>query len=236
MNSLRSPAVFRVILCDTTAELRQLNSTELPDGAMLYNNENNSLYRLDKDAGTTFDSLIPTLAVVKPNDNTTARWLADEVSGATPYYYEAYLNGVATVTIAASNTWALLGNQSASFLKANGSIAYTLDPDTGMLTYNGPPILAVVRAAASLTNASGATQVTVSLAISHSNDIPSGATGSKQQYGQQQADVSDAQASIVTERIVLLTPGSTLRLALRNAVNGDDLLIGAYQMVIAPLS
>lgn len=236
MNSLRSPAVNRLQLCDTTAEFQALNSTTLPDGALVYNNQTNSLYRLDKDAGTTFDSLIASGAIVKPDDGTSARWIAEEISGATPYYYEAYLNGVASVTIAGSNTWALLGNQAASFLRANGNAsAFTLSATTGLVTYNGPPLLALVRAAVSLSNASGATPITVSAALSHSDDIPSGATGSKQQYGQQQGDVSDAQAEFTTQRIVLLTPGSTLQLALRNAVNGDDLLIAAYQLVVTPL-
>jgi hypothetical protein len=235
MNSLRSPAIFRTILCDTSAEMRAINSTTLPDGATLFNNENKSLYRLDKDAGTTFDSLIPTLAVIKPDDGTAARWLADTVAGATPYYYEAYLSGGATVTIAGSNTWALLGNQVATFLKANGTIAYTLNATTGLLTYNGPPVLALVRAAVSLSNASGATSINASVVISHNNDVPSGDTGAKQSRGMQQGDVSSDQASLTTQRIVLLSPGSTLQLALRNGVNGDDFLIADYQIVILPL-
>lgn len=237
MNSLRSPAAFRFILCDTSEELESMNSTELPDGAELYNNETSILYRLKKNVGDTFDDLIPGLAIVKPNDQTSARWIAQTISGATPFYYESYLAAAATVTIAGSNTWALLGNVASTFARANGSaLAYDLSLTTGQVTYNGPPILASVRARASIGNASGATPIIVSAAISHNSDIASGATGSKDSFGQQQAEIADGgQTCIPTERILLLAPGSTLRLAFRNTVNGDDLSVANYQLIVNPL-
>lgn len=237
MNSLRSAALLRVILCDTSEELETMNSTELPDGATLYDNETSILYRLHKDVGDTFDDLIPGRAIIKPNDGTRARWIALTISGATPFYYESYLAAAATVTIAGSNTWALLGNVASTFARANGSaLAYGLSATTGQVTYNGPPILASVRAKASIGNADGATPIIVSAAISHNDDIASGATGSKDSLGQQQAEIGDGgQVCIPTERIVLLAPGSTLRLAFRNTINGDDLSVANYQLIVNPL-
>lgn len=237
MNSLRSPAIFRTILCDTSEELETMNSTELPDGATLYDNESSILYRLFKNLGDTFDGLIPGRAIIKPNDQTNARWVAQTISGATPFYYESYLASAAGVTIAGSNTWALLGNVAATFARANGSaLAYGLSATTGQVTYNGPPILAAVRARASLGNASGATPIIVSAAVSHNGDIASGDTGPKASFGMQQGEIADGgQTCIPTERIVLLSPGSTLRLAFRNTVNGDDLSVAAYQLIVNPL-
>lgn len=237
MNSLRSPAVFRTILCDTSEELEAMNSTVLPNGATLYDNETSILYRLFKNLGATFDDLIPGRAIIKPNDDTSARWVAQTISGATPFYYESYLASSATVTIAGSNTWALLGNVASSFARANGSaLAYDLSATTGQVTYSGPPILAAVRARASLGNASGGTPIIVSAAISHNNDIASGATGPKESAGMQQGEIADGgQTCIPTERILLLAPGSTLRLAFRNTINGDDLSVAAYQLIVNPL-
>jgi len=235
MNSLRSPALLRLMLCDTTAEFQALNSTTFPDGALVYNNQTDSLYRLNKDAGTTFDTLIPSGIVVKPNDGTAARWIAQSVSGSNPYYYETYLSGNATVGIAGANTWALLGNQAATFLRANGSaLLYTLNPTTGLVTYNGPPIQAIVRATASVLSASGAAG-TIAAAISSGNDIPSGATGDKASFGMQVGDAAeDSLVCIPTSRVVSLSPGSTLQLAFRNS-SPDNLTVVTYQLIVDPL-
>src|ERR1700681_1405263 len=97
MNSLRSSVFLRTILCDTLSALLGINSTILPDGATVYDNQDQTLWRLDKTAGTVFDALLNSGVLLKPDDQTDARWFAESVSGWSPYYHSSYLAAAVAV-------------------------------------------------------------------------------------------------------------------------------------------
>ncbi len=73
MDARLSSVALRVLLFDLAEELATYNSSELPNGATAYDNQSPALYRLDKNAGTTYDSLIGSGYVIKPDDQTSAR-------------------------------------------------------------------------------------------------------------------------------------------------------------------
>src|SRR5438309_942731 len=104
MNSLRSGVLLRHQLVDLSTELASMNSTTLPDGATVFDNESDTLWRLDKNAGTVFDSLLGSGLLLKPDDQSNGRWFAQETSGSSPYYFSAYL-AAAVGVVMTSNQW-----------------------------------------------------------------------------------------------------------------------------------
>ncbi len=87
----------------------------------------------------------------------------------------------------------------------------------------------------SLANADSATPISVAACISRNNDVVAGSTTAYAVKGQQEADIGDGAVTEMTvQRVMTLNPGTTLRLALRNLVNGDDLQATFYQLTITP--
>lgn len=231
---LSSPAL-RTLVFDLSSEMATYNSSELPDGATAYDNQIDALFRLDKSASDTFDDLIGSGLVVKPNDQTDARWFADAVSGSSPYYHSSYLASTATVTMTASQ-WGYLGNVAATFATSmgNGSV-WSINNTTGEVTYNGPPRLALVNVTVSVLNGIGATPVIVQACISRSNDVVAGTTTDYSIKGEQESDMVNLPVQMTLQRIMILNPGTTLRLAFRNVTNGDDLQVVFYQLAVVPI-
>jgi len=236
MNSLRSAVALRTILCDTSSELAALNSTLLPDGATAFDSESDTLWRLDKTAGTVFDSLLGSGVLLRPDDGTAARWFAQQISGSSPYYSGTYGVAASTVTIAILNQWAYLGNVPSTFaVNAGNGSAFVLDTASGLVTYHGPPRIVKVSAKASLLNAIGSTSISIHACISRSDDVVVGTTTDYSSKGEQAIVTANVTEEISVERILLLNPGTTLRLAFRNATNADDLTVTFYQMTVSPL-
>lgn len=231
---LSSPAL-RVLLFDLASELATYNSSELPNGATAYDNQSAALYRLNKTAGTTYDTLIGSGQVIKPDDQTDARWIAESINGASPYFHSSYLNGTVSVTMAGTQ-WGYLGNVAGTFAVSTGSGAvFAIDNATGEVTYHGPPVGMLVSATISLANADSATPITVAGCISRNDDVVAGSTTAYAVKGQQEADIGDGVVIEMTlQRVMTLNPGTTLRLALRNLVNGDDLQALFYQLSVTP--
>jgi len=235
MNSLRSSVALRIRLVDSLAELATMNSTTLPDGATVFDNESDTLWRLDKTAGTIFDSLLGSVLLLRPDDGTDARWFAQEISGSSPYYSSTYLVATATVVMTASQ-WAYLGSTPSTFAVNAGDVAaFVLDTATGLVTYHGPPRVALVGVKTSLLNAIGATSVAVHACISRSDDVVAGTTTDYSSKGEMVIVTANVTEEISVERVMLLNPGTTLRLALRNATNDDDLTVSYYQLSVTPL-
>jgi len=234
MNSRTSAVALRTLLFDLSADLASYNSAKLPDGATAFDSQTDTLFRLDKFAGTTYDSLIGGGLYVKPNDQTAARWFAESVSGSNPYYSGSY--AVASPVIAmASNQWAYLGSTPSTFdVNAGNSSAFSVSLTTGEVTYNGPPRLALVTVDATIFNSSGATEIEVHGCVSRSDDVTAGTTTDYSSKGEQVINVTDVKQQITAQRILLLNPGTTLRMAFRNATNGDDLTASYYQMTVVP--
>jgi len=234
MNSLRSAVALRTLLCDTASELAAINSTILPDGATAFDSQSDTLWRLDKTAGVVFDSLLGSGLVLKPDDSTAARWFVQQISGSSPYYSGTYGVAASTVTIAILNQWAYLGNVPSTFAVNAGGSAFVLDTASGLVTYHGPPRIVKVSVKASVLNASGATPISIHACISRSDDVVVGTTTDYSSKGEQAIVTANVTEEIAVERIMLLNPGTTLRLAFRNATNADDLTVTFYQMTVSP--
>ncbi len=235
MTSRLSAAALRTLILDTPTELDTYNSSELPDGATVYLNDIKALYRLDKFAGTAFDALIGDGYVVKPDDQTAARWLLESSEGSSPYFQSSYLVSPLAVTLTQS-AWAYLGNVAGSFAVSAGSgAAFTIDNATGEVTYHGPQRTVLVTATATIQNTSSATRVVVQSCLSRNSDVVAGSTGNYEVKGQQQASIVDVPYEMTVQRIVSLSQGTTLRLAFKNVTNGDDLSVVFYQLAITPL-
>jgi hypothetical protein len=231
---LSSPAL-RTLILDQSSELATYNSAELPDGATAFDNQSDTLFRLDKAAGTVYDALLGSGLLVKPDDQSDARWFAVAVSDSSPYYNSSYLNSPVLVTMTGQQ-WAYLGNIAGSFLLSTGSSAtFAVNSTTGEVTYHGPPRLALVSVTVSLLNGVTSDDIIVQACISRSNDVVAGSTTSYPENGEQEAEFADVVTQMKVERIMLLNPGTTLRLALRNTVNADDLQVVFYQMSVVPL-
>lgn len=235
MNSSRAAVALRIIQFDTSAELTQYNTQQLPDGASAFVNQTDGLYRLDKTIGDTLDSLIGSGDLIRPADQSDARWIAEQVVGASPYYHSSYLTTALAVTMT-SNQWNALGSTAGSFGIGQGSAAvFTLSATTGQITYNGPPRIVMVTMQASFVNGIGATPIAVHAAVSRNGDVVDGGTGDFDELGEQAISVINVLGQITVKRLVLLLPGTTLRMMFRNATNGDDITLSYYQATIEPM-
>src|SRR5882672_4702576 len=215
--AFRSAVAFRNDICDTVSQLQQRFTRPLPNGATVFVTGTEAVYRLAKSLGDGFDDLATADLVVIPSDGTDARWVMEDISGGSPWYAVITAAAVANVTPGGVSTWRALGSTPATFtLDAGPASAFSLDPTTSLLTYDGVPRLYMARAIVSVETAAGADDF-VNAALSYNNDIPAGSTAAHRAAGEQSVGVPDGGTSlIVTQRRVLLNPTSTLRLMLRD--------------------
>ncbi len=231
MNSSRAAVALRNIQFDIAGELVQYNTQQLPNGATAFVNSNETEYRLDKDAGDTFDDL-PSAYVLKPEDQSSARWIAQSASGSNLWFHSSYLTTPVAVTMTSSQ-WGAVGSVAGSFGISQGSAAvFTLSATSSQITYNGPARTVMVTMQASLANGIGATPIEVHACVSRNGDVVDGGTGDFDELGEQAASFTNVLGVITVRRIMLLAPGTTLRMMLRNATNGDDLTLSYYQATV----
>lgn len=235
MNSLLSAVAFRTLLCDTTDEFQALNSAKLPDGATVFNREENTLWRLNKFIGDDFDALSAAV-IQRPDDLTDARWFAEVSSFGNLYEFSGYVAAAVAVTMT-SNQWNPLGSTAGTFAAATGSSTglFTQSPTTGVITYNGPARLAVITMTAAINNGIGATPIAMHAAVSVDGDVVTGTTTLYPEKGEMGQSVINTLQMITVRRTVLLSAGSTYRMTFRNATNGDDIVVNFYQVEIEPL-
>ncbi len=88
---------------------------------------------------------------------------------------------------------------------------------------------------ATFNDGSSAGPVAVHAAISRSGDVVSGGAASYPSKGEVFVSTPATATFISTQRVMLLNPSTTLQLMLRNATNGDDLVVSSYQITVAPL-
>ena len=235
MTSRLSAVALRTLLVDTSAELASINSTQLPDGATVFDNQSDTLWRLDKTAGTVFDPLLGTGLVLKPDDQTAARWFADAIGGSSPYYHSSYLAAPVAV-IMTSNQWNALGSTSGTFAESSGSdAAFILSATSGIVHYAGPPRTFLVTMQASVNNGSSSTPIDVHAVIGRNGDVVAGGTTDYSSKGEQQQEVINTVSLITVQRVMQLSDGIDIQMFFRNSTNGDDLVANNYQCTIAPL-
>ncbi len=232
MSSRLSSPALRTIIVDLPAELSSYNSAELPDGATIYLNDTNTLYRLDKTAGTALDSLISSGYVVQPDDQTDARWILESSAGSNPYYHSSYVNGPLAVTLT-SGQWGYLGNVAGSFAVSAGSGAvFAISNTTGEVTYHGPTREVAVTAKFSLLNGSSSTAIIVHACLSRDDDVAAGVSTVYASKGEQEAQFANVPYEMSVTRIMSLSEGTRIRLGFRNETNGDDVSVVFYQLAV----
>ncbi len=235
MSALRSSPALRSIICDFTSEFLAYNSAELPDGATLFDNESHTLWRLNKFVGDGFDTLSASV-LVKPNDQTEARWIAESINDSSPFNFEGYAAAAVAVTMT-SNQWNPLGSTAGTFAVATGGASglFTQSATTGEITYNGPQRPAVITMTASINNGIGATPVAIHAAVSENDDVQAGTTTAYPEKGEMAQTITDTFQLITVRRSVLLLSGAKFRMTFRNATNGDDIVANFYQVNIEPV-
>lgn len=235
MSTQRSAVALRTILCDSQAQISAINTSILPEGATAYEAASGKSWRLFKSLGDTYDDLISTY-ILRGSNQSSARWVLEGAQGINPYYAQTYLGTQTTVTIA-DNTWVLLGTTTGNYnfadFYADGS-AFQLT-DNNVLTYLGPT--RTVQVMVNLTMLSETTTPsTIYGVIRRNTDVVVGSTTSYAIRGQGAVGVSSADAGqLRLDRIVSLTRGTTLTVALRNITSTEDLTVPFYSMILSPL-
>lgn len=237
MNEQLAAVALRIIQFSSTAVLTQYNTLQMPNGALAYDQSSGMQYRLQRNVGDEFDSLNEIGYVIKPGDQSQNRWIAEYNFLGSPYYFGFYLNDSSTPVIMTSNQWRYLGTNPSTYAVNAGqpNALFALDAEDGELIYNGPTKTAKVTFLVSVNNGIGSTPVSIRAAISRDEDVVEGTTNSYKSLGEVYQTVTDSVSQIVVERVVALVKGTSLRLAFRNATNGDDIVVNSLQCFITPV-
>jgi hypothetical protein len=233
MNTQKSAVALRfTIVAAVTGvdgdSLDQLNSTELPDGALVQV-VGGGLYRLDKLSTATASSAIG--VVVAP--------------GAGPGNFifvtggDAALSSIemaGTTTLAASASFPVVINQWTVIPSATGS--YTAPADTifsrdtaaGTLTYNGPG--GVYRLSCSITVVSATPADEVDLAIDQGALV--GTTTFVSNAGVTSAPAAPG-AQLSTTILATLVTGTVIRPVVRNVTGAHNLTVTHLNLIASPL-
>ena len=230
--SFRSAVALRHDFCNSIADLQQRFTAPLPGDATVYVHDTSALYRLAKGLGTTFDTLIGRIII--PADGSSNRWVQEEVFGSSPWAAAIAASTVPNVAAAGSQVWAALGSLPGVFALTFGDTAmWTVDPTTGLLTYNGLPRFMLVTAIASVTTVDGND---ISIVVSKDDDVPAGSSAAEPLKGEQFAHTSGgAWANISTQRMAFVAPGSTFRLMVRSFPGNDVMAFDSFTLTAMPI-
>jgi hypothetical protein len=229
--SFRSAVSLRNDICNSIDDLVQRFTAPLPDSATVYVTSLNASYRLAKGLGITFDALIG--RVIIPSDGSSNRWVQEEVFGSSPWAASIAASTVPNVAAAGANVWAEFGSLPGVFQLTFGDTdMWTVNPTTGLLTYNGLPRFMLVTAIASLKTVTGND---ISIVVSKDNDVPAGSTTAQPLKGEQFAHTADDWANIATQRMAFVAPGSTFRLMVRSFPGEDVMAFDSFTLTAMPI-
>lgn len=218
----RSAGDLRHNICNELADLGQYGTQKLPNGATVYVVGNDSLYRLVKGVGNTYDDL--TSLVINPDDGSDNRWFRQTENGADPWGVQIVLGANLAVTPNAQNAWIALGSTAGQFARVDGS-AWTLNDSTGLALYKGPTRL--VQATYQITLI-GAAAIDVEAALNVDGTVPQGSTAPAPTYGNQAGSVTTTtRACLSGQATYLISTNSTIRLMLRN-LTGTQQITALY--------
>lgn len=229
----RSAVHLRHNLCVTTAELQRYGTAILPDGATVYVSGSDRVYRLWKNLGSGYD--IAHDLVIVPADQTSNRWVLETINGAPAWQATMVLNTPNTVTPPAQTQWQALGSTPGSFILSDGDPdAFSLNPTSGLITYKGITRKVTLAYQLSISGSAGSNVIPYA-AISVSNDIAVGSTGSNNEKGAQTASFSNGtNCCIAGQRTVTLSLNDTIRLMLRNLSGTEALPVVNAMLSIKP--
>lgn len=222
--------------------LQNVNTTELPNGALCMVNESGTLYRLDKNSALT--PALPTDPGLITPAAGPGQWIALVGQEASlTFAYQIGMNNASPVVVPNPATWSALGATTAwtvedAALTAGILVATafwsTVTPGAGVLTYSGPATLFRVSASVVLTNAEAANAQTYGLYISK-NGTGIGAATEFVREMQQAAATGNAQDpnQVTAESNLFLSPGDTVQILIINrAVDGDDVAVSRAMLAV----
>lgn len=224
--------------------LQNVNTTELPNGALCMVNESGTLYRLDKSSALT-PALTSDPGLITPIAG-PGQWIAlVGQEAALTFAYQISMNNAAPVVVPNPSNWTALGATTAWTVEDAALGAGTLvdtafwattTPSAGVLTYSGPAGYFVVSASVVLTNSEASNAQTYGLYISK-NATGIGANTEFAREMQQAAATGNAQDpnQVTAESILFLSPGDTVQIAIINrAADGDDVAVSRATLAVEP--
>jgi hypothetical protein len=227
---IASPALrylIRDVLTGTgnPQSLANVNTTELPNGALCMVATDGTLWRLDKTS-----SIAPSGEAVAPGSG-PGRWLLFEVGAfSSP---PVGVNGSGSNGFPVGGSWGQPSTNSFAIQQIAGNLnSWALTASGGILTYTGPTRQFAVALYATLNVGDATAARQVFLGISHNDDL----TGVAAADGN---NISDVHATAVdhpisTGRIVRLVSGDTLRPKGAAATAAVSLTATSYRMIVTP--
>jgi hypothetical protein len=216
--SFRSAVALRNDICTSVADLQQRYTAPLPDAATVFVTDTVGLYRLAKGLGSGFDSLLG--RVVIPADGSSNRWVQQEANGSSPWSGVEVATAQNNITPIGPTIWTALGTTPGSFALAAGDTdMFEVNATSSLMTYHGVPRFMMLTATVSIFTALADS---LSIVVSHNNDVPAGSNASHRSEGQQAGGTRDvAEVNISSQRSLFMAPGATLRLMAKNLAVQD---------------
>jgi len=218
-----------------------INTTPVMDGAIVYVSSNHSHYYLDKTS--VADPLPVDETIVAPLTG-PGRWIAlvGGSSSSAIFTGMVQLQGNAgfTITVASQNTWVEATNAPFDYTNAapanTGGALFLYTAPSPALTYNGPDRLYKIWCLASIGASEGTPGNFEALEIAPDlNGVLIGTT-TDVAYAQREA-ISDGPdvIDLTALRIVTLTDGDVINMALRNVSSSHDIDVAYFTLLLEPV-
>ena len=209
--------------------LQNVNTYELPNGALCWVVSNATLYRLDR-ASTSASA--PD-AVIVPAAG-PGRWFA--LSG-NAVLSEARMSmfqpAALAVVIATINVWVALPGAGSYAVQTAASAFWSINATTGVATYSGPPMVYHFNAALNLAAGESAA-VTAEMALTvNGEDI---ATANVRDLAERVAvSTTTSFSGVAIANEIVLVPTDTVQLIARNTTGAEDLIAAGVQIIGIPV-
>jgi hypothetical protein len=213
--------------------LQNVNTTELPNGALCWVVSNATLYRLD--AASTAASAPD--AVIVPAAG-PGRWIAlsgNELIAEGRMSMRRNSGDNATVVIATINVWTALPVEvgPSYFPQVPGAAFWSIAPTTGVATYSGPNMIYHFNAAMNLAAGETATVVAEMALTVNNEDI--GTTAIRDLAERVAVGTTTSFEGLAIANAVALATGDTIQLIARNTTGTEDLIVDGIQIIGIPV-
>jgi len=231
-----APTILRMLapraaLLGTGSEdsLQNVNTYELPNGALCWVVSNATLYRLDR-ASTSASA--PD-AVIVPAAG-PGRWFALSGSAAlTEARMSMFQPAEIAILTGEANVWQALTAAGSYAVQTAVAAFWSINATTGVATYSGPPQIYHFAAALNATvDATATVQIQVGLTVD-GEDI--GTTNVRDLAQRVQATTATSFKGIAIANEIALVPTDTVQLIVRNVTSEDNLLLKGIQIVGIPV-
>ena len=222
---------------DPGESLENVNTTNLPDGAMCYCTDNRALYILDK-----FSTEAALLDIIVVPNGGTGRWvlaLVNPSGGVNPFAASVFLDTPPNTIDIPDNTglWQPLDSPS-QFIRAGNffSDVFVLDLATGVLTYTGLDQNFMITAMVSI-GSDGDALIDFAVDCAGTSQTALINTNATRNFSQNANYLQDTltRINISTQRMVGLRTGNTIQGVFRNLDNDvNDLIVYKYSLVVLP--